>query len=336
METGIRPLSLGEILDRTAFLYRSNFLLFAGIFAVYAGLLLVFGLAQLGVTSLVNFAQAAVAVKILLVCATIAEWFFIIAAAGITTAAINRAVAWVNLGQPATIASAYKSVLPRTGRYIWLMAIMYSMIGWPVILLGVIFGGVVFSIPGLMSGHIDANNKGTVITLLAAAVLFALCSLGWFVYAVIMGIRYSLAVPVCVMEDLKARASIKRSILLTKGSRGRIFVLFLLVMAIEIGLSTVSQGFLIVLAIKHHGQVGPVAQSIAQIVSFFTNSFLGPIYATGITLFYYDQRIRKEGFDIEWMMHSAGLSAPQEAAVASIMPVPTTSEPLPGTESAHE
>jgi hypothetical protein len=29
-----------------------------------------------------------------------------------------------------------------------------------------------------------------------------------------------------------------------------------------------------------------------------------------ITLFYYDQRIRHEGFDIEWMMNQAGLNAP--------------------------
>jgi hypothetical protein len=27
-------------------------------------------------------------------------------------------------------------------------------------------------------------------------------------------------------------------------------------------------------------------------------------------LFYYDQRIRKEGFDIEWMMQQAGLTEP--------------------------
>ena len=31
METNLRPLSLGEILDRTAELYRENFILFAGI-----------------------------------------------------------------------------------------------------------------------------------------------------------------------------------------------------------------------------------------------------------------------------------------------------------------
>ena len=37
MQTDLRPMSLGEILDRTAQLYRNNFVLFAGIAAVYAG-----------------------------------------------------------------------------------------------------------------------------------------------------------------------------------------------------------------------------------------------------------------------------------------------------------
>ena len=38
-----------------------------------------------------------------------------------------------------------------------------------------------------------------------------------------------------------------------------------------------------------------------------------PIWATGVTLLYYDQRVRKEGFDIEWMMQAAGLTAPAPA-----------------------
>ena len=44
METTLRPLTLGEILDRTAQLYRANFLVFAGIFSIYAGVALVLGL----------------------------------------------------------------------------------------------------------------------------------------------------------------------------------------------------------------------------------------------------------------------------------------------------
>ncbi len=36
MESNLRPLTLGEILDRTAQLYRTHFWLFAGISAVYS------------------------------------------------------------------------------------------------------------------------------------------------------------------------------------------------------------------------------------------------------------------------------------------------------------
>jgi hypothetical protein len=37
---------------------------------------------------------------------------------------------------------------------------------------------------------------------------------------------------------------------------------------------------------------------------------IGPIYPIALTLFYYDQRIRHEGYDIERMMDAAGLNAP--------------------------
>ena len=54
MESNLRPMTLGEILDRTAQLYRTNFLLFAGIFAVYAGVVLVLSLLQIGLARLLR------------------------------------------------------------------------------------------------------------------------------------------------------------------------------------------------------------------------------------------------------------------------------------------
>jgi hypothetical protein len=33
-----------------------------------------------------------------------------------------------------------------------------------------------------------------------------------------------------------------------------------------------------------------------------------PLCPIAITLFYYDQRIQQEGFDIEWMMNAAGMN----------------------------
>jgi hypothetical protein len=32
------------------------------------------------------------------------------------------------------------------------------------------------------------------------------------------------------------------------------------------------------------------------------------LFPIAVTLFYYDQRIRKEGFDIEWLMQSAEMT----------------------------
>jgi hypothetical protein len=65
-------------------------------------------------------------------------------------------------------------------------------------------------------------------------------------------------------------------------------------------------------------------QAAEQVIGFFTNSFIGPMYATGLTLFYYDQRIRKEGFDIEWMMQAAGMTVPALAAEPAAAPAPET------------
>jgi hypothetical protein len=130
-----------------------------------------------------------------------------------------------------------------------------------------------------------------------------------------MSLRYSLAVPACVVEDLKARKAIRRSIELAKDSWGRIILLALLVFVIKFMLVMVTQAFVFVAAFKHPGQLpGPGIQALSQVIGFFTNSFLGPIWATGITLFYYDQRVRKEGYDIEWMMQAAGLTVPEPAA----------------------
>jgi hypothetical protein len=50
---------------------------------------------------------------------------------------------------------------------------------------------------------------------------------------------------------------------------------------------------------------------VRAIANFATQVLLAPIIMIASVLFYYDQRIRKEGFDIEWMMQRAGLGEPQ-------------------------
>jgi hypothetical protein len=315
METNLRPMSLGEILDRTAQLYRTNFLLFAGIAAVYAGIVLLLNLAQIGITVTLQHMHLGAQVPWVAIAYAIVilPLVFIFSCASI--AANNRAVAWVYLGEPATIVGAYRSILPRLGRYLWMMTIMAFFIYGPFVL---VMGGYIVVLVayggarGLFSPGAANTNPGAFGVVGAFTCLFFIVALGWLVYAVFMILRYSLAIPASVVEDIRARPAIRRSIDLSKGSRGRIFLLILLIVAIEIGLLIVSQAFFFIAmmaAIKSHGEVPVWIQISQQIVGFLTNTFIGPMYATGITLFYYDQRIRKEGFDIEWMMEAAGMSA---------------------------
>jgi hypothetical protein len=124
-----------------------------------------------------------------------------------------------------------------------------------------------------------------------------------------MSLRYSLAIPACVVEELTAGHAIKRSIDLSKGARGRIFVLGILVYAVRMILALLFGFPFIAFVFKHPGHALPLGLlAIQQVANFVVNTMIGPIYATGLTLFYYDQRIRKEGFDIERMMHAAGLN----------------------------
>lgn len=337
METNLRPLTLGEILDRTAQLYRTNFLLFLGISAIYAGAVLAIGLGQIGVQEAMKTPTPHVLLTVLSAILMVMQIALLFILSGIEVAANNRAVAWLHLGQPATVRGAYASVLPKAGRIIWLMLIVSFRAGWPMI---VIYAGFI----GAAVAWIKPATKGAMVagaqpdpqqamTLVAVTLVFlALMGLA-MVYAVLMGLRYSLAVPACVVEDLKARKAIKRSIELSKGGRGRVFLLGLLVFVIAMGLTLLAQAFFFVEIFKHHGVLPAWMRALQQVVSFATTTFIGPMYATGLTLFYYDQRVRKEGFDIEWMMQAAGMS-PAEPLPPANFPEPPAAETAPLDDSA--
>jgi hypothetical protein len=279
MESNLRPMTLGEILDRTAQLYRSNFLLFAGISAVYAGVLLVLGLLQIGLAEMLRGLHMTEHLRWLTwttvgITVPISFLFY-----GLVMAATSRAVAWVHLGEPATIRGAYSSILPRLGRYLWLMTITWLVVFSPlVVLYGGYFGTMAYYVKGFGTNpaaqQAAMSNPQTMIIVGLASLAFFLLMIPVGVYTVLMGVRYSLAIPACVVENMKARVAIRRSIELAKGSWGRIFLLALLVGVIKLVLVGVTQIFVFVAAFKHPGQpLGPGISALSQVIGFFTNTF---------------------------------------------------------------
>ena len=135
METTLRPLTLGEILDRTAELYRGNFLLFAGISSIYAGILLVLSLVQIGAQQSAMSLHMNTALIVVGVIGIVVLGLSIFVVGGLAVAANTRAVGWVHLGEPASIGAAYLTILPRAARYLWLMTITYFLAWFPCVLI---------------------------------------------------------------------------------------------------------------------------------------------------------------------------------------------------------
>ena len=320
MTTQLRPLTLGEILDRTAELYRNNFLLFAGTSAIFASVMLLTEMVILGCEDLMGYPTVPGHLQWAVATLSVLQMIVILLVAGLSIAAFNRMVAWVHMDEPASIRAAVSSVRPRMGQYLWLMTNVGLRAWAPIFVLYIVVFALLFAVmptgwltnpAAIQQPH--ALDPAKAVQILVSFLVLGPLFLAAAVYGILMSLRYSLAMPVCVVEGVATGAAIKRSIQLSKGSRGRIFVLGLLVYAVRTILGLILGFPLIFFSIKHLGQPLPIwLLAVTQVAGFLINTFIGPIYSTGLTLFYYDQRVRKEGFDIVWMMEAAGLSPQAE------------------------
>jgi uncharacterized membrane protein len=143
-------------------------------------------------------------------------------------------------------------------------------------------------------------------------------------------LSFAMGMAACVVEKKTAWDSLKRAWRLSQGTRGRIFVLYLLIFTLQ-GAAIMISYFLILVIIVFASLAGrnpaamAVAISIGMVVylvgAFGSQVALLPVPWIALTLFYFDQRVRKEGYDIEWMMQQAGLTEAPAADGAGFPPV---------------
>lgn len=315
----LRPSTLGEILDRTAQIYRRNFWLFAGIGALPIGvmiaaaalaLLLISGTAVLVKGGNISDSiSIPLAVVVLLVVLSAYFTAAIFSMGGLTQAAVSA-----YRGEKPTIRGALASVRPRFWRYLW-----YTILQG--LYVAVIPLAVAFALAVPLFFLLSKAREGPDAAVAAGALVFLVFAIAFGVI-IWRALGYAVGFPVCVAEQKTAWQSLKRAWQLSQGSRGRIFVMFLLVAALAFAVSmAASIPFLIVVAfLAPSGDgTGPsttfIVAEIARIVVDFTvQALLAPVSWIALVLFYFDQRIRKEGFDIEWMMQQAGL-IPQQAGI---------------------
>jgi hypothetical protein len=301
----LRPLRLAEILDRIFQLYRARFALFLGIAGISTILELLWNLISMAEVRWMtrhHFArQWATTVS------TVPAWAILFAAAALCLAATNRAVAAIYDGEPTSIVKAFAALRRGWLRYVWVNTLAF-FVAWGSIIL-VVLVGVVATVLATRARSLGQANA---ITLVYGAtgllVLFALPLCLW------LTLRYSLAVPACIEEKLGALRSLKRSVFLTRDTKGRILVLLLIVMAAQ---GTIVSAFMMpvfVLMVRAHGQASPGITAYTLAVSALSSALIKPIYSIGLTLFYYDARVRKEGFDVERMLERSSVDTSDQGA----------------------
>ncbi len=328
------PSTLGEILDRTANLYRSRFVVFFGIAVIPLAVLLpcAGGMAFFFVWA--GSSRSDPAVVGILAFAVIAGALLValpsyIGATALGSAAMNHATARAFQDEKITIHDALKDAWRQGWSYIGLL-VLQGLIIWAAPLavwIGLVLFGSLAAALAQTAGM--AASAGALIGLAAVPVVVALAA-----YCIWMALRLSLAFPVCVVERIGPIAALKRSSALSQGTRGRIFLLYLLGTALNyILLLAMAVPALIVMALipganspERAQTTGIVMMFVMYGAGFAVQALTRPVYGIALMLFYYDQRIRQEGYDIEWMMQRAGLAPPtpqQPEALPWLPPIAT-------------
>jgi len=187
---------------------------------------------------------------------------------------------------------------------------------WPVIGTGLLKAlaiflpfGVVFA---LIGGIAASGAKGGSGAAVGAGLLGALLMLVWMIALPIMLLRWAVAVPVTALEHVGPATALGRSSKLTKGSKARLFGLYVVFFVVFFAMYAVGATI--------GGLTGAIFANLAfaQVLGNVMSMVLYPLLAVLQTVIYYDLRIRNEGFDLEMM--ASGLN---DQAVLSPAGAPT-------------
>ncbi len=307
----LRPMTLGEVLDRTFSLYKENFLLFAGIFAipyllvvifsvVYSSLILVPAVAPGGSMTSAMAMQVVGGLLVTVVLFALVGLLIFASAQAATVIAVSD----LYLGRSPGLAKSFVRVRGR------IPAVLLAMVLIVLMLTGVVVAMGATMVPLIRAGSRSLQTPITLGMLIAVAAIV----LGAWVLS-----RTAVAVPAAALESIGPAAAISRSFRLTKGSAGQIFTVYLLLFFLTILSAFIFQfPFLVAAGSPLKPHVLPIGMRILQgLASWISGVIVAPIGTIAFSLIYYNQRVRKEAFDLEKMMASLETGeAPPSPSVA--------------------
>jgi hypothetical protein len=309
MTAALRPMNLGEILDRSFSLYRQRFWLFAGLAALPALAILSLHAADLvwlhsdqwvhsrdqGQAAVIGFLRWLVYVHI----SSFAGCLFFPAYVRATSATVFE--------ERVSIRASLRFALARWRGYLWIAILKITAVLVIPELLA--FGAMIVAvIVLLMLKTYDTQN------MIQLSIVFLVPFAGGIFLICWVGVRTAFMIPAAALEELAGFKALRRGWKLSRGSGWRIFVAWLMVflgaLALQLAVYLLLRWFSSFLYLNHLHWINQ--QAMYQITYTFyaaIATLLGPIYPIAVTLLYYDQRVRKEVYDLEKMMEDAGWNA---------------------------
>ena len=298
----LRPLRVTELIDTVFSLYRQNFWLFLAVIALvqvpYQVVADLLGLTAptrnihpTSGTALTSAQLHALLVALvgLVVIAAVLMVITIAVVVPLQTAAFTKAVADRFLGVQTSAGDCYRFAVRRWGSLVLLGLIYLALSVAALVVLGLVATLLILLL-----------GKG-------GGFLSVLVVLVGLVAAVMVYVRLVVATPSLVLEGLHPWEAIRRSWNLTSGHAGRVFGVLLSLVLVEllIGLALgIVVGFLVGLA---GGATSATGTAVGDLSTLVVAVLAAPILASGLTLVYFDLRVRKEAFDLELLAQQISL-----------------------------
>ena len=315
----LRPLSLGEVLDRTFLLYRSRFWLFCSITAVSASVQVLVQAIALATTHRVRNAPvltasdtSPAAVLHALSSAqrgTLLPVLVFVLVSAIANAATTLALSEVYLNHPVSARQTLTAALRHWYRWAAIGLWQVGSMLW-IFVLTLVLGGILTTV--------GASTRNPALTATGAFVILAGIFAG-LPAGYVLFLRNCLAVPAAMVEKLTVRAAMRRSKTLAAGSKGRIFVVLLISGVLYSVVAVLESPASLLLYFAPQRQ-HYLAQAISLILSFLGHTLVTPVGLIGLTLLYFDQRVRKEALDLQMLLEASrgdGTTATQAASAAA-------------------
>ena len=309
------PIAAGQMFERTFQLLRENFKLFFGIASILIGVHIVamgiFGGSEFWMLRFNGGApsvgRALLMMPIFFVGGILLFIFVLIIQGAFFIATRARLT-----GAPMAVGEACKLAADKAGRLAGIaLLVLLRIIGY--LLLFYIASLVLVLIVALMFGGLRratgavpfAFSHGASFGLVA---MFVLLALAWIVFYVFflfwLYARYALSVPAALAENLSITESIRRSIHLSRGSKGRLYDMLLAIVGMYLVLDAVLLPVELMAFHPFHPSTAPVGAGIGflflliSIVGIVMSALVMVVVGIATALCYYDLRVRKEGFGV--------------------------------------